>query len=272
MPFTVATYNVLAGAYVRPEWYPRTPAPLLAPEHRIPALAEHLAALDADLFCLQEVEETVMDALRRPLARQGYGTAAFLLKDLGKPDGCAFFLRDGRFASPRFSPVRYADDAEGQPPSGHVALVLAAEVEGRCLALANTHLKWDPPGTPRERQYGYRQVCRLLEARQELVPEAEGWIVCGDLNVTAQSEVVRALQEAGFSATPPVGSGGPTANPNGRAKRIDWLFHDEALTAEPLPRPVVEDDTPLPGPGEPSDHVAVASRFNWREPGRLPGR
>jgi mRNA deadenylase 3'-5' endonuclease subunit Ccr4 len=38
MSFSVASYNVLAEAYIRPDWYPNTPAAVLAPSHRHPTL------------------------------------------------------------------------------------------------------------------------------------------------------------------------------------------------------------------------------------------
>lgn len=265
MVISVVTYNVLATAYIRPTWYPHTPAPLLEAKHRVPELAAHLATLDADLLCLQEVEEPVMDALRGALIHGAYRTAALLPKHGDKPDGCACFVKDGTLSRPLFQAVTYPDEAEAQPRSGHVALVVACELAGRCLAIANTHLKWDPPGAPADRQYGLRQIRHLLAVRDVLVPEAEGWILCGDLNATLDSPVVEALFDAGFAPAPPAGVHAPTANPNGRAKRIDWLFHDAALTAEPLPLPLVEDETPLPGPGQPSDHVAVAARVSWHD-------
>lgn len=58
MPFTVATYNVLASAYIKPEWYAGVPAHLLDPAWRVPAVARSVAALDADLVCLQEVDRS----------------------------------------------------------------------------------------------------------------------------------------------------------------------------------------------------------------------
>jgi hypothetical protein len=46
---------------------------------------------------------------------------------------------------------------------------------------------------------------------------------------------------------------------------IDFVFYDRRLRAEPMALPVVEDHTPLPGPTQPSDHVAVLARLAWRE-------
>ena len=43
------------------------------------------------------------------------------------------------------------------------------------------------------------------------------------------------------------------------------MFHDGALRAEPLALPAIVGDTPLPGPTQPSDHLAVLTKLEWRE-------
>ncbi|HUG53219.1 MAG TPA: hypothetical protein VMR21_06440, partial [Vicinamibacteria bacterium] len=63
---------------------------------------------------------------------------------------------------------------------------------------ANTHLKWDRPGRPRDEQIGVRQIAELIAARSQLVPDADGWIMAGDFNVTADAAAVATLQSAGF--------------------------------------------------------------------------
>ncbi|MGA9828697.1 MAG: hypothetical protein WBQ57_10260, partial [Rhodanobacteraceae bacterium] len=54
--FSIASYNVLADAYVRPDWFPRTSPALLEPGARTAAIAERVAGLGVDIVCLQEVE------------------------------------------------------------------------------------------------------------------------------------------------------------------------------------------------------------------------
>jgi endonuclease/exonuclease/phosphatase family metal-dependent hydrolase len=87
--------------------------------------------------------------------------------------------------------LRYADGGT-QPASGHVALIATLNNEGRLLGVANTHLKWDRPGTPRASQWGYRQTTQLLEERSRIDPRCLAWIICGDLNALPDSEVLRA--------------------------------------------------------------------------------
>ena len=92
MSFSLATYNILAQAYITPARYPQTAATVLASTWRRPALARHVAALATDVVCLQEVEEETFAAVQQVLAPGGY-SGHFAKKGGGKPDGCATFIR-----------------------------------------------------------------------------------------------------------------------------------------------------------------------------------
>ena len=96
MPFKAATYNVLANAYIRPDRYPEVPSELLRPDRRIPGLARHVEQLDADLLCLQEVEDETFDILTQRLNSLDYD-GRFEKKGQNKPDGAATFFRRSRF-------------------------------------------------------------------------------------------------------------------------------------------------------------------------------
>jgi hypothetical protein len=50
-----------------------------------------------------------------------------------------------------------------------------------------------------------------------------------------------------------------TCNPNGRAKRIDYLLHTADLRANPWPVPAITDTTPLPSDNEASEHLLIAA-------------
>ena len=72
MSFSLATYNVLAQAYITPSRYPRTPASVLASAWRRPALVRHIGALATDVVCLQEVEDKTFAAVQQALGPLGY--------------------------------------------------------------------------------------------------------------------------------------------------------------------------------------------------------
>ncbi len=261
MQFTATTYNVLASAYLRPGYFPNTPPEFLDPPRRRRALAKHVAGIDSDIVCMQEVEIETFDAIERELAARGY-VGSLALKGGGKPDGCAIFVRSSAFELVRTHRPEYDDATDGLPRSGHIAQLAVLRGTAFTVGVGNTHLKWQAPGTAPEKRYDLRQIRELLGARKRLAPECGAWIVCGDFNVTSEDEVIRELLRAGFASTH-IALGGATCNPNRQAKMIDYLFHDQSLASSPLPLPTVTDTTPLPGPDQPSDHVPVTAVFRW---------
>jgi CCR4-NOT transcription complex subunit 6 len=260
MAFRVATYNVLAAAYAAKRLYPRTPANVLDANYRTAALPAYLLRLDADILCLQEVEAETFAIVADKLSDAGF-VAAFTKKGNSKPDGCAILARHSSAVWLSDTHIAY-DDAPGGQSSGHVVQVVSLRVDDRVLAVANTHLKWDPPGRPRDAQIGVRQIEQLLAERSRLVPNADAWIITGDLNVTPDSAVVATLQSAGFQFSH-VDVPAPTCNANHEARMLDYLFHDAPLTATPVPILSITDDTPIPSVDEPSDHVPVSATFHW---------
>jgi CCR4-NOT transcription complex subunit 6 len=246
----VMSWNVLADAYVRAEYYPYSDAALLAPGARTAAILARISDRDAAVVCLQEVEPALVGALE---ATFGARYAVCFAPKRGRPDGVAMLVRrELDLAGTR--ELVFAD-GRGAEDSGHVALI--AEIEG--VTVATTHLRWDPPGTPRELRWAVAQA-------DELAALARGpgaCVVCGDLNLADDDPVLASLAAAGlcdaYAAAP-----SPTANANGRAKRIDYLLYTPSLSAIPAPLPAIDDTTPLPSAEEPSDHLAIAARFTWR--------
>ncbi len=257
MTFTLVTWNVLATAYIRPKFYPNTRARCLDPAWRHPAIAERARSFDADVLCRQEVEPEVFGALRERLAPAGY-FGELALKE-GKPEGCATFVREERFVVRESARVVYRDGGGGAS-SGHVAHVVTAEHEGSRVTFANTHLKWDPPHTELDHRWSMKQAREVLDVLAET--KSDGEIVCGDLNVTPESDVVGAMRAAGFDYAHRDG-GARTCNSNGVAKLIDYVFFRGALRAEAVRPRAIDDRTPLPSDEEPSDHLPLLARFEW---------
>ena len=67
LPVRIASYNILAPAYVHPERYPFTDRGLLEWGARRDRLVARLVALNADVICLQEVERFVFQYLQASL-------------------------------------------------------------------------------------------------------------------------------------------------------------------------------------------------------------
>jgi len=262
LSFTVASYNVLATAYVQYALYRRTPKMVLDPSWRVPALVQHVTDLATDVICLQEVEMSIFAALKSRLSSLGY-TAQYARKTGGRPDGCATFYRQHAFELIAARVVEYADGVQGDANSGHIALIVLLSFAGRVVGIANTHLTWDPPGIPSAAKLGYRQALQLLNECRTMAPSCHGWLICGDLNATPGSEIVATLENAGFQYAHTGLAQTYTCKVNGEVKMIDYLFHSSELRAEPERVVHISDQTVLPSSEQPSDHLPLVSRFLW---------
>jgi mRNA deadenylase 3'-5' endonuclease subunit Ccr4 len=263
LSFSVATYNLLASAYVNRGWYPRSPAMVLNPAWRIPALAQYVSALNADLLCLQEVESDVLATLRTTLAARGYGVH-YARKTAGRPEGVATFYREEKFKPVNATRLFYADAQAGEADSGYVALIALFRAADRLVGVINTHLLWDPPGAVSELQRGYRQARQLLIEYEKTARSADAWILAGDLNVTPDSALIAMIRQAGFEYSHHGLPGAASCNVNGQARMIDYIFHSSALSSGPAGITHVDNLTTLPSADQPSDHVAIAARIHWR--------
>jgi mRNA deadenylase 3'-5' endonuclease subunit Ccr4 len=240
MTFRVATYNVLATAYLSRGDY-RTPPALLRPEWRVPALTAHIESLGADLLCLQEVEAGVFAEFDKRLSAAGY-EGLYERKAGGRPDGCATFFRKSRFVRRQVRRIEYHDREAGlERHSGSIASLVSLD-----------------------QQVGLRQVAELLSECQHVQPAVDGWVICGDFNWAEGSDVFREMTSAGYAAAH-AGRPGVWSNvSNGKAKLIDFIFHTAALVAQPLDPPPVSDESILPSQDQPSDHLALEADLAWR--------
>lgn len=264
MSFLAASYNVLAPAYVERAWYRRTPALLLNPAFRVPAVVQHIVRLDADLLCLQEVEPPTLAALRATLIGRGYDFQ-YARKRNNRPDGCAIFYRRSLFELMESRTIVFADGG-GRADSGYVALAATFRSAERLLQVVSSHLSWDPPGVNSvERQLGYRQMRQLLETTALGATAVDGLLLAGDFNVTPDSALVKMVEQAGLHHAHRALERAFTCNVNGDARVIDYIFHTPSLRAEPLTPVSIDDRTTLPNGDQPSDHIAILARFHWQD-------
>lgn len=202
---------------------PTDPA-LLKKGARDAALIQRIRGFDADIVCLQEVEQHLFDALGMPGKR--------VPKAGDRPDGCATLLR-----------IPGAHDALHFPDgSGHLVLFTTTAFG----TIANTHIKWDS-------KWGVGQAEAIVRA---LASRPRPWIVCGDFNAELGSDVLAPFEKDFDDVHPPSVR---TCNSNGHAKKIDFILATREIALEPLPSTRVEDDTPLPSETEPSDHVPLGA-------------
>ena len=86
----------------------------------MPALVQYIANLDADLFCLQEVEPETFVALRTFLGERGY-LGEYARKLAGRPEGLAVFYRRTSFERISSRVIAYADGAGMGHDTGYIA-------------------------------------------------------------------------------------------------------------------------------------------------------
>lgn len=264
MSFSVVSYNVLASAYIQRAWYRRTPALVLDPAWRVPALVQHITDLNADLFCLQEVEPETFVALRTSLMERGYA-GEFARKLAGRPEGLAVFYRRALFELVGSRVVAYRDGDGIVADSGYIAHFTLLRNAGKTLGVINTHLTWDPPNAAGAAQRGLRQVQQCLAEYHSQAADAGAWIIGGDFNVTPESEIVALLQQAGLQYAHHDLADVFSCNIGGSARLIDYLFYSGKLNAQALVLSRIDAQTILPSAEYPSDHVPIMARFDWRD-------
>ncbi len=237
----LATWNVLADSYLRPDWYREVPPALLEPQARLAAVCTRASGLEVDVLCLQEVDERAATALARLLDVLGY-RGRWARKAKGKPDGCAMFWR-GLEARDE-AVLIYPDD------SGHVAQSTTFDD----FRVITTHLRWDPPDSPIPSRWSTRQVDALVGW---IAAEPKPVLICGDFNVRADDPAMARFAAAGLRDVFGGAQRPHTCCANGRTAKID---HWVSSLAAARPSATVFDVfglTSLPTAGEPSDHVPL---------------
>jgi len=253
--FRIASYNVLADAYLRPEWFRHVAPERLDPAWRDPALVRRILALDADVACLQEVEEGRYARLAAAFEAYGYA-GRFGQKGRRRPDGCATFVRTSRVSVLETRAHHFRDGVERELSSGHLALITRLAIDGAPVSVANTHLRFDPPARRGLDHIGVRQAHELAD---EMLATDDARVVCGDLNDDPASDVVRTFLERDFADAYAVRSSDYTCNIKGRARRIDFILTGPAFATEPVPLSPLSDTAPMPAADEPSDHRPIAA-------------
>ena len=128
MSLTVVSWNVLADAYIKPEYYPHVDPALLVAGARTQAIVEQVVTFKAEVVCLQEVEPALVAALK---AR---GLTVHYARKRGRPDGCAIV---STLPAGDLRTVTFSDGAPARADSGHVALFATIAD----MTIATTHLR-----------------------------------------------------------------------------------------------------------------------------------
>merc|ERR1712232_847825 len=101
MGVRVMTYNILAEIFATRQIYPYCPMWALSWRYRKRLIMEELQQLDADIICMQEVQQDHYESFMPELAKLGYkGVYKSKTREAmgpeGKVDGCATIYRESR--------------------------------------------------------------------------------------------------------------------------------------------------------------------------------
>lgn len=261
----VGTYNLLAGAYG--DRFGATPNVL-----RAPIALHEITKLDADILCLQEVDEQLFDKFWRPhLALLGY-EGDFAKKSGPSREGLATFFKKAKFSrrEKQIIPLIVEDDPDFEKVNT-VALATVLEPKRRQrppTVVANTHLYFANRATALR----LTQMRLLLRGIDGLGSSER--IIAGDLNAFPDSDAIRLCLENGFNSAYDMTR--PTHHVQGFTATLDYiLWSSQAGSGErpqslsldrnlPLPEVRVGLTPAMPNNDFPSDHFLLAADFSSR--------
>lgn len=244
----IVSYNILADAYIRRGRYPNASATALEPTARRQRLLDQLTHMRADIYCLQEVEPGVHDAISDQLGASFHGHYA---GRRGRPDGCSIFARTD--TPLECDTLHYACEAKDD----RLALIANVNLNGRTLQVVSTHLRWQRHSTSAAEHTGRRQLDELLRVLAER-PENPLTLIAGDFNANSQSCVLQTAREHNFVLSCQQQRPWDTCNINGRRRKIDYILYPKgALLPKPQPLPKLEVGRSMPSALDPSDHLPV---------------
>ncbi|XP_077949571.1 protein angel homolog 2 isoform X4 [Gasterosteus aculeatus] len=196
--FSVMSYNILSQQLLQDNvyLYQHCPPGLLAWDRRLSNLLDEMRQHDADILCLQEVQEDHYENQIKP-ALQALGYQCEYKKRTGnKPDGCAVIFKASRLSLLSSNPVEFFRPGDALLDRDNVGLVLLLRPNGAerrgadpsaFLCVANTHLLYNP----NRGDIKLAQLAILLAeiGRLSRLPDgsANPVVLCGDFNSTPRS-------------------------------------------------------------------------------------
>jgi CCR4-NOT transcription complex subunit 6 len=218
------TYNILAETYATEDQHPYTPTHFRKWEYRREKILEEILTADADIICLQEVEDLQFREFFVPRLRaRGYEgqhklkTRAKNVAHSDAVDGCATFYRREKFQKEASFEVEYQTLAIEIIPTGpgldrtirrdNIALLLVLQMHSnggstkgrgpratKRILVCNTHIHW----APAEADVKLMQVQLLLREVQKVCRQFEDphmpLLITGDFNSEPSNAVYQLLK------------------------------------------------------------------------------
>ncbi|XP_037541137.1 protein angel homolog 2 [Nematolebias whitei] len=201
--FSVMSYNILSQELLQDNayLYGHCEPSVLPWDYRLPNLLTEILQLNADILCLQEVQEDHYENQIKP-ALQARGYQCEYKKRTGKkPDGCAVAFRTSCFSLVSSTPVEFFRPGDGLLDRDNVGLVVLLQPNkdssqsnsSSSICVANTHLLYNP----RRGDIKLAQLAILLAEISRLSRLPDGStnpvVLCGDLNSVPWSPLYRFL-------------------------------------------------------------------------------
>ncbi|XP_061603068.1 protein angel homolog 2 [Cololabis saira] len=190
--FSVMSYNILSQELLKDNsyLYHHCPPGVLLWDYRLPTLLTEIQQHNADILCLQEVQEDHYENQIKP-ALQALGYQCEFKKRTGrKPDGCAIAFKTSRFSLLSSNPVEYFRPGDALLDRDNVGLVVLLQPNigpgqpeaSSFICVANTHLLFNP----RRGDIKLAQLAILLAEISRLSGLPDGSsspvVLCGDFN------------------------------------------------------------------------------------------
>ncbi|NWV23763.1 ANGE2 protein, partial [Origma solitaria] len=200
--FTVMSYNILSQNLLEDNshLYKHCRQRLLFWTYRFPNILQEIKELDADVLCLQEVQEDhYRTEIKSSLESLGYH-CEYKMRTGRKPDGCAICFKTSKFSLISSNPVEFFRRDIPLLDRDNVGLVLLLRPRFHCKAnaaicIANTHLLYNP----RRGDIKLTQLAMLLAEIASVARQKDGSfcpiIICGDFNSVPGSPLYRFIKE-----------------------------------------------------------------------------
>ncbi|GJM88471.1 hypothetical protein PR202_ga04537 [Eleusine coracana subsp. coracana] len=246
--FRLVTYNILAQVYVKSSIFPHSPSACLKWKSRSKAVLTELKSFDADLMCLQELDE--YDTFyKKNMESSGY-SSIYIQRSGDKKDGCGIFYKPKSADLVQKETIHYNDLVEQYVPSDHVNSAPSnnSSPEDETNAKSDNNKRGDP-NDPRLNGYHIFQVYNYLVSANLESTEDEAPIKLRSLYAANGGEPEFTNYTPGFTGT------------------LDYIFLSDGSSVKPtsllrLPRGDSADvQGGLPNFQHPSDHLPIGADF-----------
>ncbi|XP_069787423.1 protein angel homolog 2 isoform X2 [Narcine bancroftii] len=191
--FSVLSYNILAQDLLEDNsyLYRHCSQPLLQWGFRFPNILKEVKQFDADIMCLQEVQNNHYGMQLKPIMESLGYHCEYKMRTGNKRDGCAICFKRSKFSLVSVSPVEFYRPMIQILDRDNVGLVVLLQPtlsqSAARLCVANTHLLYNP----RRGDIKLAQLAILLAEINKLASDGKGghWpiILCGDFNSVPDS-------------------------------------------------------------------------------------